>query len=51
MKDTAELMNEIKSAKNILDYMERNQEEMHLNTLADCLNEWLPKKDCQVGTL
>lgn len=49
MKDTAELMNEIKSAKNILDYMERNQEEMHLNTLADCLNEWLPKKDCQVA--
>lgn len=49
MKDTAELMNEIKSAKNILDYMERNQGEMHLNTLADCLNEWLPKKDCQVA--
>ena len=49
MKDTAELMNEIKSAKNILDYMERNQEEMYLNTLADCFNEWLPKKDCQVA--
>lgn len=49
MKDTAELMNEIKSTKNILDYMERNQEEMHLNTLAECLNEWLPKKDCQVS--
>ena len=49
MKDTAELMNEIKSAKNILDYMERNQGEMHLNTLAECLNEWLPKKGCQVS--
>lgn len=49
MKDTAELMNEIKHAKNILDYMERNQGEMHLNTLAECLNEWLPKKGCQVS--
>lgn len=28
MKDTAELTNEIKNSKNILDYMERNREEI-----------------------
>ena len=47
MKDTAELTNEIKNSKNILDYMERNREEMHLNTLSECLKDWLMKKGQQ----
>ena len=37
--------NEIKSTKNFLDYMEHNQEEMHLNTLAEALDAWTAKKD------
>lgn len=45
MKSTDELLNEIKSTKNILDYMEHNQEEMHLNTLAEALDAWTAKKD------
>lgn len=45
MKSTDELLNEIKSTKNILDYMEYNQEEMHLNTLAEALDAWTAKKD------
>lgn len=45
MKRTDELLNEIKSTKNILDYMEHNQEEMHLNTLAEALDAWTAKKD------
>lgn len=44
MKSTDELLNEIKSTKNILDYMEHNQEEMHLNTLAEALDAWTVKK-------
>ena len=45
MKSTDELLNEIKSTKNILDYMEHNQEEMHLNTLTEALDAWTAKKD------
>lgn len=48
MKDTAELTNEIKNSKNILDYMERNREEMHLNTLSEFLNDWLMKKGSRI---
>lgn len=45
MKTTDELVHEIKSTQNILDYMERNQQEMHLNTLSESLNNWLKKKN------
>lgn len=45
MKSTDELIHEIKNSKNILDYMERNQKEMQINTLSECLNGWLKKKN------
>ena len=38
MKNTDELLNEIKNTKNILDYIERNKQDMQLNTLTECLN-------------
>lgn len=49
MKSTDELLNEIKSTKNILDYMEHNQEEMHLNTLAEALEAWVTKKGISIA--
>ncbi len=44
MKTTDELAHEISRADNILDYLEKNQTEMQLNTLPECLNDWLQKK-------
>ena len=49
MKNTDELVNEIKNSKNILDYMEKNQRELHLNTLPEYLNGWLIKKNLIVA--
>lgn len=45
MKTTDELAHEIKHTTNILDYLEQNRDEMQLNTLPECLNTWLQKKN------
>lgn len=45
MKNTSELENEIKNAKDIVDYMEHNREEMHVNTFSECLEAWRFKKN------
>lgn len=44
MKTTDELYHEIKSTANILDYFEKNQSEMQLNSFCECLEEWLSIK-------
>ena len=49
MKDTDELLNEIKNTKNILDYMETNQKEMHLRPLKDFLTGLLVEKNITVA--
>lgn len=49
MKDTDELLNEIKNTKNILDYMETNQKEMHLRPLKDFLTSLLVEKNITVA--
>lgn len=45
MKTTDELAHEIKHTANILDYLEQNQSEMQLNTLPECLSDWLQTKN------
>lgn len=45
MKSTEELINEIKQSRNILDFLERNQEELKLKKLPEYLNEWLKIKN------
>lgn len=44
MKNTEELEHELKSATNILDYLERNTHEMLQYSLTTYLNEWLAEK-------
>ena len=46
MKTTDELINEISSSKNILDYLAENREEMQLGSLPEYLEGWLEKKSC-----
>lgn len=45
MKSTEELINEIKQSRNILDFLERNHEELKLKKLPEYLNEWLKIKN------
>lgn len=45
MKTTEELINEIKQSRNILDFLERNDEELKLKKLPEYLNEWLKIKN------
>ena len=45
MKSTEELINEIKQSRNILDFLERNQEELKLKKLPEYLNDWLKVKN------
>lgn len=45
MKTTEELINEIKQSRNILDFLERNHEELKLKKLPEYLNEWLKIKN------
>ena len=51
MKNTDELLNEIKNTKNILDYIERNKQDMQLNTLTECLNNLLIKKNVSIANV
>lgn len=46
MKTTDELVNEISSSENILDYFAENREEMQLGSLPEYLEDWLKKKGC-----
>lgn len=45
MKTTEELYNEIQSGKDILNYLEENQEEIMQATLPEYLKIWLQEKD------
>lgn len=45
MKTTDELAHEISQARNILDYLEENRQEMMLESLPEYLESWLRKKD------
>ena len=44
MKTTEELEHELRKATNILDYLEQNTGEMHLDSLPTYLNQWLEQK-------
>ena len=44
MKTTDELEHEIRQSTDILDYLERNSEEMQLDSLPNYLSKWLEKK-------
>ena len=44
MKTTDELANEISRARNILDYLEENRQEMMLDSLPEYLEGWLREK-------
>lgn len=44
MKTTDELIHEIKTSGNILDYLAENREEMQLNSLTEYLDDWLNRK-------
>lgn len=44
MKTTDELAHEIREASNILDYFEKNQQEMQLGSFSEYLEQWLKKK-------
>lgn len=44
LKNTEELLNEIKESENILDYFSRNREDMQLNSFPEYLDDWLMKK-------
>lgn len=44
MKTTDELAHEIWEASNILDYFEKNQQEMQLGSFSEYLEQWLKKK-------
>ncbi len=46
MKTTDELMNEIRKATDICDYLADNHTEMQLNSLPEYLDAWLQKKNC-----
>ena len=46
MKTTDELINEISSSGNILDYFAENREEMQMDSLPEYLEAWLKKKGC-----
>ena len=46
VKTTDELINEISSSGNILDYFAENREEMQLDSLPVYLEAWLKKKGC-----
>ena len=46
MKTTEELEHELRNATNILDYLERNSQEMMLDSLPTYLNQWLKRKKC-----
>ena len=46
MKTTDELVNEISSSGNILDYFAENREEMQLGSLPEYLEDWLKKQGC-----
>ena len=46
MKTTDQLEHEIQHATDILDFLERNSEEMQLDSLPNYLNEWLERKNC-----
>lgn len=45
MKTTDELVNEIKSSSDILDYLEKNSGEMQVDSLPSYLKDWLKKKE------
>lgn len=44
MKTTDELAHEIREASDILDYLEKNQQEMQLGSFSEYLEQWLKKK-------
>lgn len=44
LKDTDELLNEIKESKNILDYFSKNRDDMQINSFPECLEHWLRDK-------
>lgn len=46
MKTTDELVHELRNATNILDYLEKNTEEMQLESFSTYLNQWLDLKHC-----
>ena len=46
MKTTEELENELCTAENILDYLERNTQEMQIDSFPTYLNQWLEQKKC-----
>ena len=45
MKRTVELVHELKTTSNILDYLEKNNAEMQLDSLSNYLSQWLITKD------
>lgn len=45
MKRTDELVHELKTTSNILDYLEKNTAEMQQDSLSNYLNQWLITKD------
>ena len=44
MKTTDELIHEIKTSKDILDYLEKNSGEMQVDSLPEYLKDWLRRK-------
>ncbi len=44
MKTTDELIHEIKTSKDILDYLEKNSGEMQVDSLPEYLKDWLKRK-------
>ncbi len=44
MKTTDELIHEIKTSDNILDYLEKNSGEMQMDSLPEYLKDWLRRK-------
>ena len=45
MKRTDELVHELKTTSNILDFLEKNTTEMQLDSLSNYLNQWLITKN------